>query len=718
MSCCLMGGVIREGLMMKQSNRLLGDIENKEQLISGVQIIDRTIVWFTPLILILVVTVIFRSIRHGAMGVSLIQSVFLMMVWIAALTSRFTRPVWRLYVYILAMSVNGVLGMDRWGLLGTSQISIILSFLLSSMLGLRRWLVIMSLNLLLIAVVAGSWVLGGRPLTFDPVTLMHSGSAWAMMMMALGAMGAASLVWVRINRHLLLTVKQLADSEQTYRDILNATSDALFIHDETGTILDGNGAARALFGLGDDAVDRYSIKDLSGDPNPDSEAVVRERLRLAFHEGPQVFEWKGRRLDGTVFWSEVALNASSIGGKPRLLASVRDITDRKEAEEEKIRLENSLRQSQKMEAVGRLAGGVAHDFNNMLGVILGFTDMALERIEPGDALADDLREIRTAAERSANLTRQLLMFARKQIIAPRVLDLNRTVDGMLKILTRLIGEHIDLVWLPGMDLWPVKIDPTQVDQVLTNLCVNARDAIGNVGHMTIETRNITFDEAYCLDHAGFVAGDYVLLAVSDDGSGMDRHTLDNLFEPFFTTKGAAHGSGLGLATLYGIVKQNKGFINVYSEVGFGSTFKIYLPRDRGSCEGRAEPSIGTAEARGHETILLVEDEIAIMNMAAAMLEKAGYRVMAAPRPTQAIRMARAVTDAIDLLITDVVMPEMNGRELADNLLSHHPGLAVLFMSGYTADVIAHHGVLDEGVHFIEKPFSKQHLLLKVRSILS
>ncbi|GAB6097983.1 hypothetical protein JCM14469_42370 [Desulfatiferula olefinivorans] len=704
--------------MIKSSKRFLGHIENKDQLITGVQIIDRTIVWFTPLILILVTTVIVRSIRHGAMGTSLIQCVFLMGIWVAALTARYTRPVFRLYVYILAMSVNGVLGINRWGLLGTSQISIVLSFLLASMLGLRRWLVITALNLLMIGAVAGSWVLGERTPIFDPVVLMHSASAWTMMIMALGAVGAASLVWVSINRHLLMTVKQLAESERTYRDILNATSDALFIHDETGTILDANGAARSLFGLGDEPLDGYAIQDLSGSCPQHSDEDIQVNIRRAFHEGTRMFEWKGRRLDGTEFWSEVALNGSSINGQPRLLASVRDITDRKEAEEEKIRLENSLRQSQKMEAVGRLAGGVAHDFNNMLGVILGFTDMALERIDPGNTLAGDLREIRIAAERSANLTRQLLMFARKQIISPRTVDLNRTVDGMLKILTRLIGEHIHLIWLPGMELWTVRIDPTQVDQILTNLCVNARDAIDNVGNMTIETRNVTLDEAYCLDHAGFVAGDYVLLAVSDDGCGMDSHTLDNLFEPFFTTKGAAHGSGLGLSTLYGIVKQNKGFINVYSEVGFGSTFRIYLPRDNGACdEGQTVINV-PAEARGHETILLVEDEKAIMNMAAAMLEKAGYRVMKAARPTQAIRMARASADPIDLLITDVVMPEMNGRELAGHLMPLHPDLSVLFMSGYTANVIAHHGVLDEGVHFIEKPFSKQDFLAKVRLVLA
>ncbi len=251
---------------------------------------------------------------------------------------------------------------------------------------------------------------------------------------------------------------------------------------------------------------------------------------------------------------------------------------------EKLSLESQLRQAQKMESVGRLAGGVAHDFNNMLGVIIGHTELALEQMDPAQPLFTSMQEIRKAALRSADLTRQLLAFARKQTVAPKVLDLNETVEGMLKMLRRLIGEDIDLVWLPDSDLWPVKMDPSQIDQILANLCVNARDAIEGVGKITIETHKVTFDEAYCADHSGFIPGDFVMLAVSDDGQGMDKETLDKIFEPFFTTKGIGKGTGLGLATVYGIVKQNNGFINVYSEPGQGTTFKIYLPRHAAETE--------------------------------------------------------------------------------------------------------------------------------------
>jgi PAS domain S-box-containing protein len=400
-----------------------------------------------------------------------------------------------------------------------------------------------------------------------------------------------------------------------------------------------------------------------------------------------------------------------------VITSARDITERKQAEAEKVRLEDQLRQSQKMEAVGRLAGGVAHDFNNMLGVILGHTEMAMEEVGPSQPLFADLKEIRAAADRSADLTKQLLVFARKQTVVPKVLDLNNTVEGMLKMLRRLIGEHIDLVWLPGKGLWPVKIDPSQIDQILSNLCVNARDAIDDVGKMTIETGNVAVDEAYCEDHMDCISGDFVLLAVRDDGCGMNQQTRENLFEPFFTTKQVGSGSGLGLATVYGIVKQNSGFINVDSEPRQGTTFKIYLPRHRGQAEYKQKKRPTEPTARGHETILLTEDEPAILKMTTKMLEQQGYTVLAAGTPSEAVHLADSHPGEIHLLMTDVVMPEMNGRELYKNLLTGHPKLKCLFMSGYTANVIAHNGVLDDGVDFIQKPFMKQDLVVKVQETL-
>jgi nitrogen-specific signal transduction histidine kinase len=354
----------------------------------------------------------------------------------------------------------------------------------------------------------------------------------------------------------------------------------------------------------------------------------------------------------------------------------------------------------------------------MLSVIIGNAEIALNRIKETDPVYKQLQQIMSAGLRSADLTRQLLAFARKQTVTPKILNLNDTVESMLKMLRRLIGEDINLVWLPGKMIWPVKMDPTQIDQIMANLCVNARDAIKGVGKVTIETGTCSFDEAYCAYNAGFIPGDYVILTVSDTGSGMDKKTIDSIFEPFFTTKEVGQGTGLGLATVYGIVKQNNGFINVYSEPGLGATFKIFLPRYAGEVtlvqkEDNVEPLL-----RGNEVILLVEDEPTILEMTSIMLENLGYTVLTAVTPGEAIRLAGERSSPIDLLLTDVVMPGMNGRDLAQNMTHFHPGIKHLFMSGYTADVIAHQDVLDEGVNFIQKPFSEKGLAEKVREVLS
>ncbi|MDX9964916.1 ATP-binding protein [Desulfobacter postgatei] len=387
-----------------------------------------------------------------------------------------------------------------------------------------------------------------------------------------------------------------------------------------------------------------------------------------------------------------------------------DITDLK-------KMESQLIQARKMEAVGRLAGGVAHDFNNMLSVILGKTEMALEDIDPNQTLYADLEEIRTAAQRSADVTRQLLAFARKQAIAPKVVNLNSTIESILKMLRRLIGENIDLIWLPNEEIWPVRIDPSQLAQILANLSVNARDAIADVGKLIIETGKTTFDEAYCADHSGFVPGDFVQLTVSDNGCGINQETLQNVFEPFYTTKEVGKGTGLGLATVYGIVKQNDGFINVYSEPDQGTIFRIYLPRYLAETEILEKKTSDTINPDGAETILLVEDEPSILRMTRMMLERMGYKVLAAGTPAEAIALARKYAGQIHLLMTDVVMPEMNGRDLAGNLLALYPDLKRLFMSGYTANLIAQHGLLAEGVNFIQKPFSREQLGKKVREAL-
>jgi signal transduction histidine kinase/ActR/RegA family two-component response regulator len=384
---------------------------------------------------------------------------------------------------------------------------------------------------------------------------------------------------------------------------------------------------------------------------------------------------------------------------------------------ERLSLESQLRQAQKMESVGRLAGGVAHDFNNMLGVILGYGELALEDTDAANPLYNALQEILKAARRSSDITRQLLAFARKQTISPKILDINKTVGEMTKMLQRLMGENIEMAWLPGENVWPLMMDPGQIDQILANLCVNARDAIADVGKVVIETGNAEFDESHCKRYLGFLPGEYVLLAVSDNGCGMDAETQDKIFEPFFTTKEPGTGTGLGLATVYGIVNQNKGFVNVYSEPGQGTTFRIYLPRHRTRGDRLPEKGRPQSVERGHETILLVEDEPTHLGVTTMMLERLGYQVVAAETPDKAIHMAREYNNEIHLLVTDVVMPEMNGRDLARSIQSIQPNLKCLFMSGYTANVIAHHGILDKGLNFLQKPFSKEKLGARVREVL-
>jgi len=391
------------------------------------------------------------------------------------------------------------------------------------------------------------------------------------------------------------------------------------------------------------------------------------------------------------------------------LAACEDITER-------ITLEEQLRHAQKMESVGRLAGGVAHDFNNMLQAIMGYAELAMLKISRGASADENLIQIKQAAQRSADLVRQLLAFARKQTVSPKVLDLNETVAGMIKILQRLIGENIKLVWKPGREIRTVKIDPAQIDQILANLLVNARDSISGVGTVTIETGNAVLDEAYCRVNPGFVPGKYALLAVSDTGSGIDKETLSHIFEPFFTTKEVGSGTGLGLSTVYGIIKQNGGFINVYSEPGHGATFKIYLP----CCQGQAETEDAVQEqttSGGTETVLIVEDEKMLLEFVGTVLEEQGYKVLAAGTPADALTIAREYNSPIHLLITDVVMPEMNGLELKEAIGILRPEIKTLFMSGYTADVIALKGIIDEGTAFLQKPFSIDALAVKVRQMI-
>ena len=400
-----------------------------------------------------------------------------------------------------------------------------------------------------------------------------------------------------------------------------------------------------------------------------------------------------------------------------IVASFFDITERKLAEQERQKLQEQLLQSQKLEAVGVLAGGVAHDFNNMLGAITGFAELALQTMDAGSPEIQYLKHIQEAARHSVELTSQLLAFARKQAIAPTTLDLNRSVESMLNILRRLLGENIELNWRPMNGACIVRLDPSQLSQVLTNLCVNARDAIEDVGKITIETAAVSFDKDYCEVHGGFVPGHYMMLAVSDDGAGMDRETIDHIFDPFFTTKQQGKGTGLGLAMIYGIVKQNEGFVNVYSEPGRGTTFRIYFPCHATEDEPILPEEVNEVPYSRGETILMVEDDPLFRDMGITMLRRLGYNVMAAATPGEAIKMAQTHGPTFDLMITDVIMPEMNGRDLAARIKEVSPDIKLLFMSGYTADVIVNRGVLEEGIHFIQKPFSLTEVAARIREVL-
>ena len=502
--------------------------------------------------------------------------------------------------------------------------------------------------------------------------------------------------------------RELQISEERYRHLFNAESDAIVVIDiETLSHVEVNEAAVDLYGYSHDELMALRSTDLSAEPEEPLPQITgdsgRVRIPLRYH----------RKKDGTVFPVEIGARFFELNGRNLLLAAMRDVSERLQAEEERERLRDQLSQSHKMESIGRLAGGIAHDFNNMLGVILGHTELALLRVPSSEQIHSNLKEVEKAARRSADLTRQLLAFARKQTVVPKVLDLNETVTGMLNMLRRLIGEDIDLVWTPTEGLWRIKMDPSQIDQILANLCANGRDSITNIGRVVISTENANISAAYCTEHEGCAAGEYVMLSVTDNGCGMDHETLVLLFEPFYTTKEVGKGTGLGLATVYGIVQQNKGFIKVDSEPGRGTSFKVYLPRYSEPVVNCMQQDVTEPLSFGAGTVLLVEDEPAILEMATQMLEKIGYRVLSAETPSAAIHLAHEHAGKIDLLLTDVIMPEMNGWELSQKILQIQPGIKRLFTSGYTANAIAHHSVLDESLYFIQKPFTMQELSSKV-----
>lgn len=506
------------------------------------------------------------------------------------------------------------------------------------------------------------------------------------------------------------TEDALRRSETNYRSLILGATYGIFRCDVNGKFLTVNPALVAILGYQSEAavLAVNLITDVYQDPE-EAARLLRQYRQTGRVDGVET-EWN--RMDGTL--TPVRLSGRAVLGERGELEGfeviAEDITERR-------RLEEQLRQAQKMEAIGRLAGGVAHDFNNLLTIISGYSQLLLARLSAEDALRGHVEQISNAGDRAASLTRQLLAFSRRQVLAPQILDLNAVVANTDKMLRRLIGEDVELKTVLDPELGRAKADPGQIEQVILNLAVNARDAMPQGGRLTIETANVSLDRAYARRHIGFQPGSYVMLAVSDTGHGMDAETQNHMFEPFFTTKEKGKGTGLGLATVYGIVQQSSGHIWVYSEVGHGTTCKIYLPRVHEAVQAAESPEPQAASLLGSETVLVVEDDEAVRPLVRGVLHSKGYTVLEASRGEEALAVCNQHPGPIHLLLTDVVMPQMNGRELAERLVPLHPEIKVLYMSGYTDDAVVLHGVLDSGAAFLQKPFTPEALARKVRDVL-
>jgi PAS domain S-box-containing protein len=506
-------------------------------------------------------------------------------------------------------------------------------------------------------------------------------------------------------------VQALRRSEARVRRLVDSDVVAISTGTLDGKIIDANGAFLDLVG--------YTKADLlSGEMRWDAltppeyrdvDQLVVERLKNTGVAPPWEKEFihrDGRRISVLIG----VVTVSSSDGETEAVSFAIDISDRK-------RLERQLRQAQKMEAVGQLAGGIAHDFNNLLGVIIGWSEIFEERLAPDDPLRPKAVEIKRAGQRAASLTRQLLAFSRKQVLEPSVLDLNTILADLLKMLRRLIGEDIELLVVPAAELGRLRADAGQVEQIIINLAVNARDAMPQGGKLTITTANAAMDHFFARQHPGAVPGSYVMLTMTDTGYGMSQETQTHIFEPFFTTKEQGKGTGLGLATVYGVVKQSGGYISVYSELGRGTSFKIYLPRVDEPVTV-AQPDGGAKKCiRGSETILLVEDAQPLRELVRESLQTNGYTVLEAVNTDDAIRLAEEHRQPIHLLLTDVVMPRMDGRKLAETIRDRHPEVKVLYMSGYTDEAIVNHGVLEPGITLLQKPFTQEQLAGKIRMVL-
>jgi len=530
----------------------------------------------------------------------------------------------------------------------------------------------------------------------------------SMVRLALFVTVALLICW--FNAALRAAQEGLLRSESNFRSLVTNAPYGICRCDARGHLVDANPALVSSLGYDStaDLIGR-NLSTLYADGQ--QWFVLADQLRTQESFEGLTAEWT--RKDGSI--TAVRLSGRAIKDERKNVTFeifTEDVTERRA-------LEQQLRQAQKMEAIGRLAGGIAHDFNNLLMVISGYSEFLLDRLGPDQALRGPAKEIASAAERATSLTRQLLAFSRKQMLTPKVIDLNAVVTENLKMLTRLIGEDIDLVMIPGAELGPVKADPGQIEQVILNLAVNARDAMPQGGRLTIETSNVMLDDSYARLHAPVQPGDYTMLVITDTGIGMDADTQSRIFEPFFTTKGTK-GTGLGLSTVYGIVKQSGGYIWVYSELGKGTSFKIYMPHvtpeEVAAVEKPAAPAVVPLET-ARETILVVEDEVNLRRLTRQFLDNQGYTVLEAADGAEAVQICVAHQGIIHLLLTDVIMPGMNGRELAHRVSEIRPNMKVLYMSGYTENAIGHNGTLDAGITLLQKPFTLHALKAKVREVL-
>jgi two-component system cell cycle sensor histidine kinase/response regulator CckA len=509
----------------------------------------------------------------------------------------------------------------------------------------------------------------------------------------------------------------LRASEERFRSLVQNSMDAIAMYAAQGTILYQSPAVSRMLGYAPSELTGSNLNELIH--VDDREQARSDYAMLLLTQGCSIQrDRRYRHKDGSYRWIEsVATNLLHLPSVGAIVDNFRDITERRRAEEERQQLLAELNHAQKLDSIGRLAGGVAHDFNNMLAVILGSVELALNDLRTPWQILGFLREIRDAATRSAGLTKQLLTFARKLPAEPKIIDVNSVVENALKLLRRLIGENVSLIWKPGNGVWQIEMDPMQLGQVLTNLTVNARDAIEDVGSATIETSNCTFDATHGLQQANVVPGDYVRIRVSDTGAGMSPEVQAHIFEPFFSTKGPGRGTGLGLATVYGLVKQYGGFIQVQSEEGQGSRFDSYFPRHAAEpVHAQASQRVLSAPAKNAATILVVEDEPQVLLLVTTLLRNLGYAVISAPSPQAAIELVHASEVAPDLLLTDVVMPGMNGVELTRALRTHHPGLKSMFMSGYVADARAN--LAEDPATVLYKPFTLKALADAVAMALS